>query len=35
VTALVPPACFGEHGPAAYVSHLLARAPLVLEAIGA
>jgi hypothetical protein len=35
VTALVPPAWFGEHGPAAYVAHLLARAPLVPEVIRA
>ena len=35
VTALVPPGWFGEQGPPAYVSHLLARAPLVPEVIRA
>jgi hypothetical protein len=35
VTALVPAAWFGERGAAAYVSHLLARAPLVPEVIRA
>lgn len=35
VTSLVPAAWFGERGPAAYVSHLMARAPLVPEVIRA
>jgi hypothetical protein len=33
VTALVPSGWFGERGPGAYVSHLLARAPRVPEVI--
>jgi hypothetical protein len=35
VTSLVPAAWFGERGAAAYISHLLARAPLVPEVIRA
>ena len=33
LTALVPPEWFGERGGAAYVDHLLQRAPLVPEVI--
>ena len=33
VTALVPPAWFGDRGAGAYVEHLLLRAPIVPEVI--
>ncbi len=33
MTALVPPAWFGEQGAPAYISYLLTRAPLVPEVI--
>jgi hypothetical protein len=33
VTALVPPQWFGDRGAAAYVEHLLLRAPIVPEVI--